>query len=304
MNRGGFEFSFAWLFAIIVGVVIIFLAIYFTTSLIGNSRYEADTKIAAQLETILNPVETGLEEGKLIIIGFPSETRIYNDCNEFGDFGDQAISTSTKSGIGDKWQEPGAKIKSKSKYIFSEKVVQGQEAYVFVKPFEMPYKVADMVMIYSQDYCFVKPFDDIKEEVEDLNLPGINISFNIDDCPEGSKKVCFVFDNDECDVKVGQTNVQEAYYEDSLVYGAIFSSPDIYECQLKRLMKRDAELALLYASKAEFLVGKGCSTGLAGELVNYASSLEDFGGSRELPSVKLKSDDIGRENELLKCKLF
>ncbi|PJC44431.1 hypothetical protein CO038_03800, partial [Candidatus Pacearchaeota archaeon CG_4_9_14_0_2_um_filter_39_13] len=197
MNRKGFEFSFAWLFAILVGAVVIFLAIYATTSLIGSGRYETDTKIAAQLESILSPVGTNLEDSKFVRIGFPDETRIYNRCSSIGIFGSQLISTSVRSGIGKEWLPPGGEIESKDKYVFSKSVLQGEEAYVFVKSFEMPYDVADIITIYSGEYCFINPGDEIEEEVMDLRLPGINISESLEKCKPESIKVCFSsFDRD------------------------------------------------------------------------------------------------------------
>ncbi|NCO11448.1 hypothetical protein GW924_02480, partial [Candidatus Pacearchaeota archaeon] len=199
MNRKGFEFSFAWLFAILVGAVVIFLAIYATTSLIGSGRYETDTKIAAQLESILSPVGTNLEDSKFVRIGFPDETRIYNRCSSIGIFGSQLISTSVRSGIGKEWLPPGGEIESKDKYVFSKSVLQGEEAYVFVKSFEMPYDVADIITIYSGEYCFINPGDEIEEEVMDLRLPGINISESLEKCKPESIKVCFSSFDRDCD---------------------------------------------------------------------------------------------------------
>ena len=107
INKKGFEFSFGWLFAIIVGAVIIFLAIYATTNLIKTEREIQDTELGKQLGIILNPIETALETGKASKISFPLETRLYNDCSLQGTFGSQKISTATKSGIGEKWLAPG-----------------------------------------------------------------------------------------------------------------------------------------------------------------------------------------------------
>lgn len=311
MNNRGFEFSFAWIFAIIVGAVVIFLAIYTTTSLIGNSRYESDTKIAAQLQSILSPIETNLEEGKSIVIGFSDETRIYNECRNFGIFGEQKLSTATKSGIGKEWLEPGVAAKSPNKYIFSSKILQGKEIYVFVKPLRMPYKVADMMFIYTGEYCFVNPPNDVEEEINDLQLPGITIN-NSENCPLGSRKVCF--SSSGCDIEV-RLNVEDdssgsvvkregaVHYESGLIYGAIFSDFDVYECQVERLMKRNSELAGLYAAKTNFLSGKGCSSNLAGDLISYSDSLKEA-DSGKLSFIKLLSEELKEKNDRLNCKLF
>ena len=78
MKKKGFEFSFAWLFAIIVGAVIIFLAIFASTRFIRTGRYQMDTITAEQLSIIFEPLETGLASGKSNIAELKAETRIYN----------------------------------------------------------------------------------------------------------------------------------------------------------------------------------------------------------------------------------
>ncbi|NCN98785.1 hypothetical protein GW923_01220 [Candidatus Pacearchaeota archaeon] len=303
MDKKGFEFSFSWLFAIIVGAVIIFIAIYFTTGVIKTNQYQAGTQTAVELENLLNPVETNLEEGKLIKINFGDETRIYNDCRNIGDFGNQVISTSTRSRIGEEWPGPGGRITSKNKYVFSEDIVQGREVYVFAKPFEMPYKVADILMIYTGNYCFVNPPGSIEDEVSDLSLPGINVTGSKTGCPEGSKVVCFFSDN--CDINVGESGARDVYLNDGLIYAEIFSDDDLYECQLQRLMKRGANLAEVYADKADYLEFQGCGTRLSGSLREFSRLLrDDYESSSDLRAVELKSEALEDKNELLNCKLF
>src|SRR3989344_4839052 len=126
MNKRGFEFSFAWTFSLLVGAAILFLAIYAAVKLIGSERAVQETETAKQLEIILTPVETGYEEGKSASpIVFPSETRIYNDCDLETKFGEQSIRTAIK--INNKWQEEGFPVKSFNKYIFSNSVIQSKE---------------------------------------------------------------------------------------------------------------------------------------------------------------------------------
>ena len=116
-NKRGFEFSFNWLFAIIVGAVIIFIAIFAATSFIDTSRRQSDAVTAEQLGILLNPVETSLEDIKYAVIGFPTETRVVNKCRETGNFGRQIISASVKSGIGDEFLN-GTENFFFNKYLF------------------------------------------------------------------------------------------------------------------------------------------------------------------------------------------
>ncbi|NCO11650.1 hypothetical protein GW924_03540, partial [Candidatus Pacearchaeota archaeon] len=137
-----------------------------------------------------------------------------------------------------------------------------------------------------------------------LRLPGINISESLEKCKPESIKVCFSSFDRDCDKKVSQTDVDGLYYEEGLVYAAIFSDAEVYECQVRRLIKRTSELAEIYAKKSEFLAGKGCSSNLAGDLGRYSSLLGEFENSGDLRVVKSNSEEIEDKNERLSCELF
>ena len=238
-NKAYLQISFAWTFAIITGIFILFLAIYSVTKLVGVSQYELDTKTAKNLGVLLNPLETSFETGKTTPITIAAETRIYNKCNLYGNFGNQIIQVSQKSF--NKWPEPAEKISFSNKYIFSEDYVEGKKFYIFIKPFEFPFKVSDLIYITSSDkeYCFIDAPEDIEDELSSLNQNNLVIK----NCSSDSVNVCFGGGMD-CDVKVsyGMGSVKKdgntIYFEgDALMYAAIFSEKDLYECQLQRLMK-------------------------------------------------------------------
>ena len=81
-NKGYLQISFAWLFAIIVGAVILFLAIYASTRLMSTEQTTLDAKTGKEIGILLNPLETGFESIKATSLGFPVNTRIYNRCNK------------------------------------------------------------------------------------------------------------------------------------------------------------------------------------------------------------------------------
>ena len=85
-NKRGFEFSFGWIFAIIVGSAIIFLAIYAVASLVRNEKKILQSEAAKDLGILLNPLETNLESGKATYIKLNQETKIFNNCKEAGAF--------------------------------------------------------------------------------------------------------------------------------------------------------------------------------------------------------------------------
>jgi len=310
MNKRGFEFSFTWLFAIIVGAVIIFIAIFAATNFIQSSRLESDAKVAEQLGILLNPVETNLEDARYAVISFPTETRFISRCRETGNFGRQIISTSLKSGLGEEFTSETTENFFFNKYIFSEEQQDVKELYLLVKPFEMPYKTADLIFAYSDEYCFVNPSSEIKEDIESLNPAKINISDSDELCPRNSVRVCFNSFSGNCDISVdlNRKSVEKEeeilYYEGELVYGAIFSAPEIYECQIKRLMKRSSELAYLYAAKSDFLQGKGCSSSLGEELRRFAVLGSGINSSAELDIIANEAENLRRRNENLICGTF
>src|SRR3990167_8873867 len=97
MKKRGLEFSFAWLFAIIVGAFILFLAIFASVKIIKTSETELDAKTGKEFGFLLNPLETGVESASSSSITMPVESRIKNGCSLQGNFGRQTIQLSQKS---------------------------------------------------------------------------------------------------------------------------------------------------------------------------------------------------------------
>ena len=89
LRRGYLQVSFAWLFAIIAGIFILFLAIYMAVRVVETGTYQIDSKTAKNLGILLNPLETSIESAEKNKIILPVETRIYNECYENGVFGEQ-----------------------------------------------------------------------------------------------------------------------------------------------------------------------------------------------------------------------
>jgi len=309
MNRKGFEMNFAWIFGILVGAVILFIALYATTNLVETEDKIYETKTASQLGILINPLETGLEEASYAKITLPIDSEISNKCRDVGNFGKQIISVNGISNLGDV-NSRGEEISFFNKYIFSKKSEVGKELHLIIKPLELPYKVADMVFASVDEYCFVNPPSEIEEEIEDLNPEHIFQNGSLEDCPFGSKSVCF--GGKTCDIEVNPAsnsvnkNGETVYYIEDLIYGAIFADSEIYECQVKRLMKRNAELAYLYLEKSRFLSVKGCSSNLEGDLGNFIELL-NFGegeDSFKLSDIYSDSKSLENKNERLTCELF
>jgi len=318
INKKAIAMPFNWIFTIIVGTVILFLAIYGVSKFIGTSEYQVYTESAAKLESLLNPLGTGLASGKSTQIIFKKDVRTYYTCSELGIFGKNTIAFSEKT-FGDFGDEGGA-INSK-KYIFAEDVVEGKTLNLFSKPFSMGFKIDDIIMISSENYCFYQAPNNVREEIEGLNLENINIAEDVDDLNNCSgKRVCFGADADcdifvfgmcedyTCDsiydygkvIKRGKT----LYYDGGLLYAAIVSSPEIYDCNLKRLMKRFNELSLVYIDKIKIIEMNGCSSNIGGDLIEMAGLARDLESSEDLFILSQRADVIDMKNKGAICGLW
>tara|TARA_Y100000034_G_C6796993_1_gene357302 strand:+ start:29 stop:952 length:924 start_codon:yes stop_codon:yes gene_type:complete len=307
MNKRAFlQISFAWLFAIIVGGFILFLAIFTSTKIINVEQTSLDAQTAKEIGVLLNPLETGFETGKKNSLTLQAETRIYNRCNNDGVFGRQIIKVSQKS-FGE-WTDTDVNVGFSNKHVFSEDFVEGKKFFLFSKPFEFPFKVADLIYLTSSDkeYCFVNPPEEIKDEISDLNQENL---FS-ENCPANSVEVCF--DSNDCDISVNygarfveKDDEKMYFYSDSLMYAAVFSDKEIYECQLKRVMQRTSQLTSLYKDKAEFISREGCNSNLNSDLLELSNLESGVSSSENLNNLMINlADNMQKKNNLAECKLW
>lgn len=308
-KRGALEISFGWLFAIIAGIIIIFLAIYISSKLIGTEQETVSAETGKEIGILLNPLETSFETAQTTSITIPAETRIHNRCELIGTFGEQIIQLDQKSF--NKWTKTDVDVSFNNKYIFSNEEIEGKKFYIFSKPFNFPFKIADLIYMTSSNdrYCFIDAPDEINEEISSLNQQNLLT----ENCSESDIEVCFSKSN--CDINVNynvgyvEKDGKLQYFagvEDSktLMYAAIFSEKEIYECQLKRLMLRLKEISLLYEGKELLTESKGCGENLGGDL-NELSELADlFGSSDELEIIKMKAEIVYEKNNERLCMLW
>jgi len=310
-SKRSFEFNFAWLFAILVGAIILFLAIYFAVRWVGTGTYQVSTITMKQLSIIFEPLEVGLASGKSSLAVLKEETRIYDKCEEQGNFGKQKFSGAGKI-FGNKWSKPGAEISVPNKYIFSNGTEQGKIVYFFSKPFEMPWKVSEIIFLTTEKYCFVNAPEFVVDEVSGLNLG--NIRF--ENC-SNEIKVCF--SSSGCEIEVSPSCLQDCdeqeeysygfvnkkgenmFFVGSLMYAGIFSNKDIYECNVKRLMKRLEKQALLFNNEINFLTGK---CGNPSNFIQLSSLARSLKSSRDLLLVYNIAKEVEKQNEASECKLW
>lgn len=147
----------------------------------------------------------------------------------------------------------------------------------------------------------------IEDEISDLNQENL---FS-DNCPSESVRVCFTSGLD-CDIVVNynagyvdKDGDRRYFHSDSLMYAAVFSEREIYECQLKRVMQRGEQLALLYKDKAQFISRAGCETDLDQDLLELSNLQKNLDDSQDLDGYMINlADDIDTRNNLEECQLW
>lgn len=314
-NKKGFlQISFSWLFAIIAGAFILFLVIFVASKIIDRGEDFQSIKTSEKIGILTNPLEIGAETNKLNSISFPVLTRIYGGCENTGYFGNQLISTA-QEGFNNRWDKTSLDLKFSNKYFFMEEPVEGKTFYFFTKPFEFPYKIADLTYFFSKEkkYCFEEVPEEVKEELESINLQGQDSKeiIKIENCSSEDTKICFE-SKSSCDMVVnyqGKYIKKEGdliYFEgDALMFAGIFSNKETYECQLGRIFKRGSLLGELYLEKAVIVSQENCNTNLNLELEEFIRDAKNLKSSKDLRILKDLGETIQEKNSLNgECKLW
>ncbi|MFH1365161.1 MAG: hypothetical protein ABIH28_01085 [archaeon] len=303
-SKRAMQLPFAWIFASLVGAVILFLSIHIAVKLINTGETEIDLKTGKSIGILLSPLEIAFESAQTTLLVLPVETRIYGECANTGNFGEQRIKISQLSFK--EWTDTNLRVSFQNKYIFSKNYSEGKNFYIFSKPFEMPFKIADLIYLSSskEKYCFVDSPENIKEELESLGQGNIETK----NCSQDSMKVCFSLGS-SCEIGVDYSmgvvakKSDRLYFEgDALMYAAIFSDAAVYECQVKRLMQRVEQLSLLYRDKDALVSQKECNSNL--NLVSLATLARNLEDSRELNVINNIAKEIKIENEYADCRLW
>jgi hypothetical protein len=321
MNKKGFmQMPFSWMFGLIVGAIILALAIYAAIQLGGVGGTEQDVITSKDLGILLNPLEIGFETGKTTLLSLPKETRIYSLCQKADqdeEFGRQKFRISQKN-FG-KWSDTHLDVSFFNKYVFAPVPAEGKRFIIFSKPFEFPFKVADLTFIIplEKSYCFVNAPENITNEIHKLKLTeNIKNVTNKDWCGE-RETVCFYSigtgSKPGCNTTVyfnkreiyNSTGAKSGYEGEALMYARIFSEHALYECQVNRLMKRLNTLIDLYNEKATFIAGKGCYSNLG--LTTFKGLIQVIitgGSDMFVPSTVLEMQKIKKQNEVANCQLW
>jgi len=321
MKKKAISMPFNWIFAIIAGAIILFIALYAANNLLKTGSSIIGVTTTKQFVSYFDPFETGLTSGKSEPITLQKKSRLYfENCNHYNNvFGRQSIGFQEQT-VGGRWGENSSRTYLYDRYIFAENIVEGKKLIIFSVPIKIPFRIADVIVISSENYCFYQAPNKVKTDLRGLNLHLYNINFSESLKGCSGKIVCFDCDNLECrkkcDIKVsGQDdykkgivikNNKNIHFYDDLLYGAIFSSPEIYECNLKRLMTRLQELGKVYIDKITVIKREDCNSILGSEIITLMNSAKQLQTSADLQSLIITAEKIDEINSRTSsaCRLY
>ena len=331
-SKRSFEMPFSWLFAIIAGAIIIIIAITATVKIVNQGQQTIYSEAAKELGNMLNPVVNGFGSAYATKIDLTKETRVYLYCYETSDkspiFGREALAFSEESGFITKWNAPGMNISRYNKFIFSKNIEQGKRLNLFSVPFSAGFRVDDLIMMNADNYCFVAAPDKMQSNLKSIGIRNINFSSTADLCPKKSTNVCFSeslsnkcnitvigsCSDDSCSDTLGlfdrgvvAINSKSVPYTGNLIYAAIFSSPEIYSCNVRRLAAKINELARIYKDKADMVKIKDCNS-MAGpyldELITVSAQLKQSLTLQELYQIRTISNQMDGVNTGADCTIY
>jgi hypothetical protein len=313
LNKKG-EFNFVLLFAIFAGTIILLLAIYGAVKTGSTLTKQNEAELAKSLEIITDPLQAGFAEIATSKIIFKKETIISVSCNDFGGFGDNVVSVQTKSSTGEDWTVDPFRYTINNKYLFSDST-SGKTFYVFSEKFATGFNVADLLFITPRNFCFVFPPEEIAEKMAGIRATniGVRLTNGNNTCKEDAEDVCF--DSDGCDIIVtarcNQAQCESEYdfgivtdadgtqipYSGGLMFGAIFTDKDTYECNVKRLLYRASRIADVFSQKIDFMSARGCDSLMKPDLIAFTALLQNA-TSANLEEIYYASLNLDKKRKL------
>ena len=302
------DLNFVWLFAVIAGSVILLLAIFGAVRFGQTGVTQQDTEIARTLALVTEPMQAGFTSGRRSMITFARPVLIENSCFE-DSFGRNELLVRVQERSNQEFESTSEPIRVENKYLFISDE-PSREFYVFSVPIDFAFRIADVVIMDSQEYCFIGLDDETQEIKSTFAVLGDYAKFGSSNCTDSSISVCF--GTGGCDINVRGTcndpqfcdnefetgRVERAGfsldYVGNFLYPAIFSEPMSYSCNLRRIMYRQSVLSELYLRKTDRMSVRGCSTNIASELRSLKST--SFELSRNLDFSALQQIYLGTKS--------
>jgi len=308
-KKGQVEFN--WIFVMIIGAVILFLAIFFVGKLMGTQRYASETEMVSNFDILLNPFASIGGMGTVTLaktIQMPQITQINQTCSTK----DRRITMylRSESSTGKKWGEWSLAKQIYNKYIFSNSFMEAKAFEVFSMPLNLPFRVDDLIFILDKNYCFINAPAEVKGEIGMVNLSKLQFVNSQNDCKTGSTEVCF--ETSGCDIRVVDECTTDCnkfdygyiskkgkldYATTPMMYAAIFSDQKMYDCEMEMIKERLNGLIDIYKQKAAILSGQGCGTS------ELQTALEQLKSETSMQGLFILSQKVNEANPL-ECPVF
>ncbi len=301
-NKKGLA-AYAWMFSVIIGALIIFLALFTAQKYIETGDVGTQSELVREFDILLNPFASVGAITTMTLskeISMPSEVQMKFSCGVEENYNELNLRTRKGRDGWSDWLPQGFKMRDK--YIFADDL-EGENFWIFAKPLEMPWRVDDLIFIVDKKYCFEDPPENIRREVDALQS---SVVFTKEEfCPSGSVEVCFGIRDCEVNVNhplgiVKKDGKSIVFADDSLMYAAIFSDPETYECNFNRLINRLKTQIDINMQKAVIMKSKGCAT--SGLQLSLESMKSAFDG-RLVGSFKGVANEVDRRNPK-ECAVF
>ncbi|MBU2496638.1 MAG: hypothetical protein KJ767_01085 [Nanoarchaeota archaeon] len=314
-NKKG-EMFLNWVLILIVGAVIIVFAVFFLQRITNVEEQKQDVLTQEYVDLLFNPFTTigAVAEGYGKEFDFKSEVQIDFKCVN----GEERIYSGKAS---------GRKIEN---LVYSSDL-QTKKLLVFTKPFELPFRIGDLIFAFDaeQEYCLISDsssdfvVDAIFEDVEE-NLKNVKIErcdYNDAFCCNrlnNYKTISFVKGLVEDVNFYGQGLVSdtfaygEIYFNGGteeetgisefiglpLIEAAIFSDKEIYDCNFERLMNKVSLVADIYEKKAGYLQTDECQYST---IISYLDEMQRAANEKDMENLYAAAVKLEQANKGLAC---
>ena len=273
------DFNFVWMFAIIAGSAILLLAIYGAVRFGTTTSKFQGTEVAKTLAVVTDPLQAGFAAARRSVIRFPKDTLIVSECEEDSSFGRNVLSVMIKERPNEDFEIFGDFIPVNDKYIFVSEN-PGKEFYVFSVPISFSFRVADVLIMDSAEYCFLGL--DVPEIRRILSTGLANkAKFGSANCTSDSITVCFGTggcdinvvdrcDNFDCDYDFEVGRIEKPgfsrEYAGNLFYPTLFADSRNYDCNIRRILYRQSILSEIYINKIDRMNSRNCNSNIGPEV--------------------------------------
>ncbi len=314
MKRG--EINFVTLFAIIAGIFILVSIIYGATKISDTKAYESNTKIAKQISVFLDPLQVGFATSSKGLIDFNQNVKMKNICDNYTNAGMNKLSISTLNSK-KQFSDFSVPISIYDKYIFSHEEIEDSLIYTISRKFSYPYEVSDFIILIPSNtkYCFEDAPDKIIDSLSAFNLDNMLFS----NCKDDKDFIQICAGSSRCDVEVIglcndfscsskydfgyiRKNRDYFYYVDDLIYPAIFSDIENYNCNLERLIYKTSLVAELYSLKSYEMYKRGCVSNI--DIDSWMDKTKKMKEITDIIGYYEDSLNLKSQNKIAGCNLW